>query len=130
LPYDFELAEVIPTTPQAVYDAWMSSDGHSAMTGSPASVDPQIGGAFTAWDGYILGRTLDLEPGHRIVQTWRTSEFSESEEDSQIDVTLEPREAGTRIAIRHTGVPDGHLSYERSGWQEHYFDPMRSYFTR
>ena len=51
------------------------------MTGSPAIVDPEIGGAFEAWDGYISGRTLSLEPGRRIVQSWRTSEFAEDEGD-------------------------------------------------
>src|ERR1035441_6770457 len=42
--YNFELSDVLPATPQAIYDAWMSSDGHSAMTGAPATIDPQLGG--------------------------------------------------------------------------------------
>ena len=125
----FELSDVVPATPEAVYDAWMSSTGHSSMTGSPAIVDPHVGGAFEAWDGYIVGRTLSVEPGRRIVQAWRTSEFSEDEADSLVDVLLEPVGEGTRITIRHTGVPDGHLSYERDGWEEHYFEPMRRYFS-
>jgi activator of HSP90 ATPase len=125
----FELSDVIPADPQAIYDAWMSSAGHSAMTGSPAMVDPEVGGAFEAWDGYITGRTLALEPGRRIVQSWRTSEFSEGEGDSQIDVELEPDDRGTKITIRHTGVPDGHFSYDRDDWDERYFEPMRRYFS-
>ena len=125
----FELADVVPAAPQVVYDAWMSSAGHTAMTGSPAIVDPQVGGAFEAWDGYIVGRTLSLDPGHRIVQSWRTSEFSEDEGDSRIEVALEPVAEGTRITVRHTEVPDGHLSYERDEWQERYFEPMRKYFS-
>jgi len=127
--YDFELSDVMPADPQVIYDAWMSSAGHSAMTGSPATVDPEVGGLFEAWDGYITGRTLLLEPGHRIVQSWRTSEFSESEDDSQIEVVLDAADPGTKITIRHTGVPDGHFSYERDRWQEHYFEPMRRYFS-
>jgi hypothetical protein len=27
-------------------------------------------------------------------------------------------------------VPDGHTSYERGGWQDHYFKPMKAYFTK
>jgi activator of HSP90 ATPase len=125
----FELSDVIAADPQTIYDAWMSSAGHSAMTGSPAVVDPEIGGAFEAWDGYITGRTLALEPGRRIVQSWRTSEFSEGEGDSQIDVELEPDDRGTKLTIRHTGVPDGHFSYDRDDWDERYFEPMRRYFS-
>jgi len=128
--YDFEVSDVLPATPDEIYAAWMSSEGHTAMTGAEAHVDPRVGGDFDAWDGYITGRTLALEPGRRIVQSWRTSEFDDTHEDSQIEVLLEPVEEGTRITIRHTNVPDGQTGYEEGGWQESYFDPMREYFGR
>jgi activator of HSP90 ATPase len=126
--YDYELTTVLPASPLAVYEAWMTSDGHSAMTGAEAHVDARAGGAYDAWDGYITGRTLTLAPGQRIVQTWRTSEFSAADGDSQIDVLLEPMEGGTKLTLRHTNVPDGQLDYERGGWEESYFEPMREYF--
>lgn len=126
--YGFEVSDVLPATPQTVYETWLSSDGHGAMTGAEARVDPRPGGPFVAWDGYITGRTIALEPGRRIVQSWRTTEFSDDDPDSQIEVLLEPAEDGTRITIRHTGVPDGQLGYEQGGWQESYFSPMREYF--
>ncbi len=127
--YDFELTAVLPAAPEEITTAWMSSEGHSAMTGSPATVDPQVGGSFDAWDGYINGRTLVVEPGRRIVQTWRTSEFTDDDEDSQIEVVLEPTDQGAKLTLRHTNVPDGHRNYERGGWQDNYFDPMRAYFA-
>jgi len=40
------------------------------MTGSPAHVDGDAGGAFSAWDGYIFGRNLELIPDQCIVQAW------------------------------------------------------------
>lgn len=76
MPYDFELSALLSASPPAIYEAWISSDGHTAMTGAEASVDARVGGAYDAWDGYITGRTLALEAGRRIFQTWRTSEFS------------------------------------------------------
>lgn len=128
--YDFEVSDTIPATPHDIYAAWLSSAGHSAMTGSDAEVDPAVGGAFEAWDGYITGRTISLDPDRRIVQSWRTSEFDESQPDSQIEVLLEPDGEGTRVTIRHTNVPDGQLGYEQGGWQESYFEPMREYFEQ
>ena len=128
--YDFEVSDVLPGTPDEIYRAWLSSDGHAAMTGASAEIDPTVGRAYEAWDGYITGRTLVLEPGRRIVQTWRTSEFAETDPDSEIDVRLEPVDGGTRITIRHRNVPDGQREYEHGGWQENYFDPMRMYFGR
>lgn len=127
--YDYELSTVLPASPRAIYDAWMSSAGHTAMTFAEAKVDPRPGGAFTAWDGYITGRTVSLEPGRRIVQTWRTTEFSDSDSDSEIEVLLEPVKGGTKLTLHHRNVPDGQLDYEHGGWQESYFDPMKDYFS-
>lgn len=31
---EFEISQLIPGTPQAIYDAWLSSEGHTQMTGS------------------------------------------------------------------------------------------------
>jgi uncharacterized protein YndB with AHSA1/START domain len=134
--YDFEQSATIPATPADVYDAWMSSDGHTAMTGGVATVDPIVGGEFTAWDGYITGRNLALErPGSsaepgRIKQSWRTSEFGDSDDDSTIEVTLEPVAGGTLLSLRHSGVPSEQHGYEDGGWQSNYFEPMTAYFSK
>src|SRR5208337_1777476 len=64
------VSAVLPAEPKAVYDAWMSSKGHAAMTGSPAKITARVGGAFSAWDGYISGKNLELEQGARILQSW------------------------------------------------------------
>ena len=128
MPYEFTISEVLPATPRAVYDAWMSSDEHAAMTGGAAEIDARVGGDFTAWDGYITGRTIALEPGRRIVQAWRTSDFEPAAHDSQIEVLLEAVPEGTKITLHQTAVPDGQSGYEE-GWQENYFDPMREYFA-
>ena len=58
----FTLSEIIPAKPAEIYEAWLSSEGHAAMTGSPAQVDGKVGGEFSAWDGYIFGKTLELTP--------------------------------------------------------------------
>ncbi len=127
--YSFTVSDRIPATPQAVYVAWMSSDRHSAMTGGRAEIDRRIGGAFQAWDGYIAGTTLELEPGRRIVQSWRTSDFATEDPDSRIELLLEPAGQGTLVTLHHTSIPEGQSGYEQ-GWQDKYFDPMRAFFTQ
>lgn len=129
MPYDFTVTDIIPATPQQVYDAWLDSDAHTAMTGADATASSKMGAAFTAWDGYITGHNLALEPGKRIVQSWRTTQFTDDEPDSQIEVVLEAVKGGTRVTLHHTNVPSDHKGYENGGWQDNYFDPMKSYFT-
>lgn len=127
---EFTITTEIAATPEKVFRAWISTEGHSGMTGSVAKVEPRVGGSFTAWDGYITGKTLELKPYTRIVQAWRTSEFAEEDADSQILVTLEAVAGGTKLTLKHTGIPIGQADSYESGWEESYFAPMREYFSR
>ena len=76
---EFIISTILPASTDEVYAAWLSSAGHSRMTGSPASISGEVGGEFDAWDGYIHGRTLELVPGKCIVQSWRTTEVEADE---------------------------------------------------
>jgi activator of HSP90 ATPase len=127
MPIQFTVSATIPASPMQVYDAWLSSKGHAAMTGAGAKVSARIGGAFTAWDGYIFGKNLKLKPAKQILQSWRTTEFAASDPDSQIDVLFEKAPTGTKLTLHHTNIPGGQSDY-KSGWRECYFDPMKKYF--
>jgi len=98
------------------------------MTGSPAKVDGRVGGNFSAWDGYIFGRTLELEPNQRIVQAWRTSEFPEDAHDSHLEVLFEQVAGGTRVTFTHSDMPEDQVESYRQGWEDFYFKPMKQYF--
>ncbi len=128
--YDFRLSCTLPAPAEGVYDAWLDSACHSAMTGAPATIGQRVGDPFAAWDGYITGKTLELLPGRRIVQSWRTTEFGATDPDSTITVELEPIRTGTRLTLSHSGVPDDQTDYENGGWRDFYFSPMQAYFAR
>lgn len=124
---EFEVSEVIPAIPEIVYNAWLSSEEHSRMTGSPARVSAKVGEPFEAWDGYIQGKNLELEPPRRILQLWRTSEFKNSDKDSRLEILFVSEGDGTRVTIRHSELPDHGMQY-RQGWIDAYFVPMMAYF--
>jgi activator of HSP90 ATPase len=124
---EFEVSVLINAPAGKIYDAWLSSEGHAKMTGGSAKITAKVGAEFEAWDGYIRGKNLILEPSQRIVQTWRTTEFAKEEKDSQIEVTFEKAGAGTKITIHHTGLPPHGMEYKQ-GWVDNYFVPMKKYF--
>jgi activator of HSP90 ATPase len=124
----FTVSTTVPAEPERVFRAWLSTEGHAAMTGSPAKVEPRVGGTFSAWDGYITGKTLKLQPYSRIVQSWRTSEFAEADPDSQIEIVIEPARGGALLTLTHSNIPEGQAESYESGWEESYFAPMREYF--
>lgn len=125
----FEVSAVLPASPEQVYQAWLDAEEHSAFTGGEAEVEAFVGGKFSAWDGYIEGRTLELEPGRRIVQAWRTTEFPPNARDSRLEVLLAKTRGGTRITLKHSNIPIGQGKEYEQGWEEHYFAPMKVYFA-
>jgi activator of HSP90 ATPase len=119
---------ILKATPEAIYRAWLDSKQHAAFTGSPAKIDPRVGGKFSAWDGYITGTTLELEPFKRIVQAWRTTEFPEDAPDSHLEVLLDPDSKNTRLTLLRTNIPEGQGEQYSQGWLDFYFEPMKEYF--
>ena len=126
----FTVSTKINASPKEIYDAWLDTKKHAAMTGSTAFVTPGVGGKFSAWDGYIEGTTLELEPNKRIVQAWRSSDFPEGSPDSRVEITFEQAGEGTKVTIKHTNLPDGRGPEFKDGWDEFYFEPMKAYFKR
>ena len=124
-----ELSVNLPAPPKHVYEAWMDSQDHGAFSGSAAAIDPRVGGRFTAWDEYISGETLALEPYRRILQSWRTPEFPADAPDSQLEILLEAVEGGTKLTLKHTQIPDGQGTEYEKGWTEYYFKPMLEFFA-
>ena len=124
----FTVSDWVPAPPSKVYAAWLDSEGHSAMTGSPAKASAVIGTTFEAWDGYISGMNLELEPDKRILQTWRTTEFDPADEDSLLEILFEEMDGGTNVTINHSRLPEDGEQYLQ-GWLDFYFEPMKSYFS-
>ncbi|MGZ3863386.1 MAG: SRPBCC domain-containing protein [Bacteroidia bacterium] len=125
------ISAVIPATPKKIYEAWLDSKEHAAMTGAKARASRKINGKFTAWDGYISGSNLDLKPYKKIVQLWRTAEFAEGAPDSVLEVSFAPKAGGKcTITFVHINIPDGDGPKYKQGWKDFYFTPMKAHFSK
>ena len=111
-------------SPQEVYEALMDSRKHSKFTEAGASISREVGGTFTAYDGYAEGVNLELVKDKKIVQKWRADDWPEGH-CSTVTFELEKAGAGTKMKFTQTGVPQGQYESISSGWVEHYWDKMR-----
>jgi len=126
----FEMTTLLPAPPEAVFSAWLDGNQVAVFTGGAAEGDALPGSKFTAWDGYISGTNLELEPPRRILQAWRTTEFPEASPDSRVEILLEPAANGTTLRLLHSNIPDGQGDDYREGWEEYYFSPLKKYFAQ
>lgn len=116
--------------PKQIYRAFLNAKAHTAFTGSKATGTGRVGGKFTAWDGYITGKTLELKNGKKIVQAWRTTEFPDEYPDSKLELNFRAKKGGTEIVMVHSKVPAPQTAEYREGWVSSYWDPLREYFRR
>ena len=118
----------IRASPNAVFDALMSTKAHAAFTGASARISPKVGGKFSAWDGYIHGTNLELVRGRRILQAWVPTEATWPEgHESIVRIDLRATSTGTRLTFTHEKVPTEHMGHLARGWKDHYWAPLKAY---
>jgi activator of HSP90 ATPase len=100
----------------------MKADTNAKMQ-NPTMLSPHVGGTFTLFDGYIVGRQLELVPDELIVQAWRVLNWPRGVY-SIARFELSEQAGVTRIVFDHIGFPKGDAEHLASGWQEHYWDPL------
>jgi len=121
---------VLPALPEEVYDALLDPRKHSKFTGSKATGEVKVGTKFTAWDGYISGRNLELEKGKRIVQEWITTDWPENYSPSRLEFTFRRVEGKTELTMVHSQVPAKQGEELTQGWIDYYWEPLKHYFEK
>jgi uncharacterized protein YndB with AHSA1/START domain len=120
---DIAVSRVVRGSASEVYDVWLDpkSPGGLWYGVEKAIINPVVDGLFyhvvkhegKSWAHY--GRFIRLDRGRAIEHTW-VSEATKGLE-SVVTITLEARDDGTEITLRHLNVPDDELGRShKDGW--------------
>jgi len=96
------------------------------LTAKPAVINLQPGGEFSLFGAYIVGRQVELVLNQRIVQAWRTANWSPGVY-SIARFELAAQGSGTRLVFDHTGFPIGTGAHLAAGWKANYWQPLARY---
>ena len=121
---------MIRATPAEVYAALMDSDKHSAFTGEPARIEARAGGAFTCYDAYIKGVTLELVPDKLIVQAWRSRNWPKGTYSIVTFKLLKQAGGRTQLCFSQIGVPVSDYKEKSGGWKTHYWERLKKYLEK
>ena len=121
-------------SPHQVYETLLSSTKFSNctkmsfnnFTSSSANIDSTVGGAFSLFDGHIIGRILDLVPDKRIVEAWRVVDWPEGVY-SVAKFEFKSTGVGTKLIFDHVGFPQGLKEHLSIGWTQHYWEALTKY---
>jgi uncharacterized protein YndB with AHSA1/START domain len=104
------------------------SSGMVPATAKPAEISPEPGGTFSIFGGYISGRQIELVPGERIAQAWRTARWNPGFYSvAKFELTEEG--GGTKLVFDHTGFPSGDGEHLAQGWHGNYWEPLAKFLA-
>ena len=115
---------VFKVSPHEVYEALMDSKKHSEFSGEDAKISRKVGGSFSAYSGYAVGKNLKLVADKKIVQSWRGSDWPEGHY-STATFKLKKIPGGTKLIFTQTDVPEEFYADVSDGWKEFYWKKMK-----
>ena len=116
----------IDASPSAVYAVLTRSEDFARMTGGrAASIAADVGGAVSMFGGDIRGRNVELVPGKRVVQAWRSQAWPEGVY-SIVRFELRPEGKGTKLVFDQAGHPEEATAMLEGGWSKMYWEPMNA----
>lgn len=123
---DFKKYFTITAPPQEVYAALTNPATMRLWTGDEVEFIAEPGAEFSLWDGSIVGKNLQFEPGKKIVQEWY---FGEQAEASIVTMLLHEHKKGTSLELRHTNIPDEDYDNMVEGWEQVYMGSLIDFYT-
>jgi activator of HSP90 ATPase len=114
--------------PRRIYEALLDAKQFSAFSGAAAEIHREAGGAFSVFDGHIIGRNIELTANERIIQAWRVVTWDEGIY-SIARFELKARGSGTHLIFDHTGFPEGKKEHLEAGWKMNYWEKLQKYLA-
>jgi uncharacterized protein YndB with AHSA1/START domain len=117
----------IRSSAKKIFDALTDAKQFSALSGgAPAEIGATAGGSFSCFGGHIVGRNIELVPGKRVVQAWRSVKWTEGVY-SIVRFELHEEGGTAKIVFDQAGFPEEAGSHLESGWTKMYWEPLKAY---
>ncbi len=118
---------VLPASAETLFEMYLDPNSHQAITGAPVAIGNERGAPFEAFNGSLTGTTLEVVKPTLIVQSWRSTEFKDTDPDSTLILSFTPKGNEGRIDLIHLDVPDQDYDGVNEGWEKYYWDPWRDH---
>lgn len=111
----------IDAPPERVFPYIVQPELLTTWIGDESWNDPRPGGLFRLrfGDSVVRGEFVEVDPPHRAVFTWGHEGAADRlpAGSSTVEFDLDEHEGGTRVRLRHSGLPEGReVERHREGW--------------
>lgn len=125
--FDLSLEFTLSGKPKRVMELLTDAKLIRKWSGGEAVVENMAGGRFEMFDGWVTGKILKLAE-RELAYTWKTTDWPEDANPSEVHYLLKDDEAGTKLIVKHTGFPNAEeMNSHKTGWTDYFFDPLEDY---
>ena len=117
----------LPALPRQVFETLLDSRKHTGFTGSPAFCNKKEGSEFSAYNGMLTGRNVEILNNKRIVQAWRAKNWPKGVYSIVSYTLTKTPDNKCSLEFNHIGIPDAELNKIKKGWDAHYWQPLKQY---
>jgi len=113
----------IAARPEIVFSFFTEPEKLVRWLGIRATLDAQPGGVCRIHINereIVGGQYLEVTPYPRIVFTWGAADSRLPLGSTTVEITLQPEAEGTRLFLRHRGIPAEQRALQAAGW-DHLF---------
>lgn len=121
---DYKKYFTIKAEVEDIYACLMNPVTIELWSGYPAKISEEQGSEFELWDGDITGRIINVNPLKLIEQEWY---FGNQTTPSIVTIKLHPDKNHVSVEVRHTNIPDEVYEEFETGWEENFFDAIKSF---
>lgn len=113
-------------SPKVIYDLLLDPQRMSMVTGG-ATIDRNIGGSFSLFNGSVSGSIVELVAESRIVERWRFSSWPEGH-FSLVTIELSTKAGDTVVRLKQVGIPREDVERTEQGWRDNIWNRIRMLF--
>jgi len=110
----------LPAPPEEVFRHLTDPAAMVRWMGQHATLEPIPGGAFQVdINGVpVRGRYLEVDPPRRVLVSWGVAGSADMPPGAtEVEFTLTPTPAGTRLRLVHRGLSAGQAEIHATGWR-------------
>lgn len=118
----------VEASPETVFAFVSDPQRMMQWLGAAVEMDARIGGSlrirFDRFGTLVQGEVVEIAPPRRVVFTWGVAEGPQAASlppgSTRVVIELEPIASGTRVTLRHEGLPDEKERREHEGGWRYY----------
>ena len=113
----------VDASPEIVFAHFVDPERIRRWMGRSVAFDPRPGGEWRIdYNGSDIarGQVVEIDPPRRLVYTWgwEAPEEVVRPGGSTVEVTLTAEGSGTRLHLRHSGLPEAEVPGHAQGWDQ------------